>query len=405
MADAVTMHISRLNEQPWGAYLILADEGDVWHLPVGLRPATAAAVKAQLAGRGDATVPALIESLLGFVQGRLARVEIATDEERGWIQGGAVVLHDGTERTLPIRIHDGALLARHEGVPLVATTAALRRAGIRKDETLDRLDPADQDNLKRYIMGCLALERLDEGIAACKRFLVDVNPDSRDIWRTWLGDFYRLKGWWRRAVEEYAAGLAWEVHVGDYTGVIRIAEKIASVGTVEVAARRVHAPALIEDFGSDDLSNTLSASTWGRNLPAPGRPAGSVRQFDYDLKSYAYPWLHVGFPGTEIWEGAAQVTFEVHFAPATGPKDLALEFGMDVGGALDGKYVAPPVTLSPGWTRHVVSLRDPVWKVGDRKEVALTADPLEPVVGVQFGLQGGGKQGTGTISFANIRIE
>ena len=130
MTESLPMHISGLNEQPWGAYLILASEGDAWKLPIGLRPVIATEVKAQLAGRGDSGVPALLGRVLGFVQGRLVRVEIAEDGHFGFIKCGAVFEHEGTERVLPLRTHDGALLARRAGVVLTATLDALRRAGI-----------------------------------------------------------------------------------------------------------------------------------------------------------------------------------------------------------------------------------------------------------------------------------
>ena len=43
--------------------------------------------------------------------------------------------------------------------------------------------------------------------------------------------------------------------------------------------------------------------------------------------------------------------------------------------------------------------------MGEKTGVKFDAEPLEPVLGVQFVVYGGGKSGTGTIAVTNIRIE
>ncbi len=403
MTEPVTMHIKELKSNPWGAYLILVDDSEDWHLPVGLRPTMAESVKDQLRGGGDSAVPSLVQRVLGMLKGNLKRVEIAPEDERGYIKCSATIEQEGAESTLPVRLHDGALLARRAGVALVAHPPALARAGIRSKETLGELPRLDQAHLSRFTMGCLALGRLDEGIESCQRLMEIVDPRSRDIWRTWMGDFYRLKGWSRRAAEEYAAGIAWEIANGDHRGAISIAAKMAGIAELEKGPIRRRAPALIEDFEGQGIDNVWSGH--GRGAPAPERMAGRVYLIKYDLEAYAYPWLHLMLDETHVWEGASKITFDTHLDPESGPESLEVEIGVDLEGLLAGKYIAPPVRAGRGWSSHALPLRDQIWKTKDRTGVRLDADPLEPVTGVQFIASKIGQKGTGTLSITNIRLE
>ncbi|HEY3236450.1 MAG TPA: metallophosphoesterase [Polyangiaceae bacterium] len=183
------------------------------------------------------------------------------------------------------------------------------------------------------------------------------------------------------------------------------------LSNVREPIQQTTAPAVLEDFESDDAPTAWSSWNERVRIQAQNPPEGGKGRalaLRYEFSDYQWPSLYLGLEPVQKWIAAKAVSFDAYVPPGTQPGEIALRVG-----ARQKGYTSPDGPLNSGWNHLTFpfSRRTWTWAEGkgseERKQerVVLDLRRIEAVSVVSVTLSGHERKESGTVWYDNFRIE